>query len=67
MTPAELWAALNARRRECGLLLWQVALQLDVGEDAVHRLRSGSAGPEMRRRVMAWLEAREARPPPDSA
>jgi hypothetical protein len=55
MTPDQLSRAVQARRKELRLFWWQVALQLDVGEDAVRRLRYGKAGPEIRERAEAWL------------
>ncbi|PZG20635.1 hypothetical protein [Nonomuraea aridisoli] len=61
MKPDELSRALQTRRRQLGLFWWQVALELDVGEDAVHRLRAGKAGPDVRRRAEEWL--RRPNPP----
>lgn len=62
MTPQQLRAELDARRRELGLKWWQVAVQADVGTDALDRLRNGVAGERTRQRLTAWLERRQTPP-----
>ncbi|WP_431897853.1 hypothetical protein [Nonomuraea sp. bgisy101] len=61
MTPQELAAAIETRRRELGLTLWRLAVQMDVGEDAIRRLRHGGAGDDIRDRAEEWLR-RQAPP-----
>jgi hypothetical protein len=55
MTPVELWAAVLARKSEQRLPWWRVAVQMDVGADAIGRLRHGTAGPNTRQRAEHWL------------
>jgi hypothetical protein len=59
-----LRAELDRRRRQLGLPWWQVAVQADVGEDALHRLRNGVASAPTREALAAWLHRHPAPPAP---
>lgn len=62
MTPQELHAALDRVRRDRGLALWQVALQMDVTTMAIRSLKTGTASPAVQAKAAAWLE-RHTGPP----
>ena len=51
MTPEQLHADVDARRRELGLKWWQA----DVGADALERLRKRVLGDGTREQLVAWL------------
>ncbi len=53
MTPQELYAAVDARRRELGLAWWQVSVKCDAGYTALARLKDGGRGAYDA--AMAWL------------
>lgn len=55
MTPAQLYAALDTRRRELGLVWWQVAIQADVDSRTLARIRYGTASQATRERCEEWL------------
>lgn len=56
MTPAQLYAALDERRRQEGLKIWQLAVELDCTHNQLSRMRWGSAvADEVRERAEAWL------------
>lgn len=61
VTPQQLWAALDARRRALGWAWWQVAVALDIGEDRLRRVRRGLLSDALRDRAAAWLERRSGR------
>jgi hypothetical protein len=56
VTPQELHAELDRVRRDQGLALWQVALQMDVTTMAIYALKRGTASPAVQARAAAWLE-----------
>ncbi|MGI5286603.1 hypothetical protein ACQEVF_25145 [Nonomuraea polychroma] len=58
MTPEQLHAELDARRRELGLKWWQA----DVSASALERLRNGVVGDRTRERLAAWLRRRQTPP-----
>ncbi|MGW6502936.1 hypothetical protein [Nonomuraea angiospora] len=60
MTPQQLHAELDARRRELGLRWWQVAVELDVSLCLLSGLRRGVQSQAVRERAPEWL-ARERR------
>lgn len=55
MTPEQLHAALDARRRERGLMWWQVAVEMDVGPSTLERARYGQASAATLRKGAEWL------------
>lgn len=55
MTPAQLYPALDDRRRELGLFWWQVAVELDCTYNQLSRMRWGRVQPELCARAEAWL------------
>ena len=57
-----LRAAVDARRRELRLLWWQVAVQADVGADALWRMANGVASSRTREQLGAWLHRHTAPP-----
>ncbi|HXG03247.1 MAG TPA: hypothetical protein VNO23_07560 [Candidatus Binatia bacterium] len=61
MTPLELYAAVDARRRQLGLLWWEVEVQADISNTQRERLRAGRPSAVTRRRVEEWLR-RQAPP-----
>ncbi len=58
MTPQELHAAIDARRKAAGLKWWQVSLQADVSEPALRATRRRPPGPVVRAKAEAWLAGR---------
>lgn len=58
----ELRAAVDVRRRELGLKWWQIAVQADVGPDALCRMAHGVASPRTRAQLAAWLHRHTAPP-----
>ncbi|MGP3917647.1 hypothetical protein [Nonomuraea sp. 10N515B] len=62
MTPEQLHAAVDARRRELGLKWWQIAVQADVSASALERLRNGVVGDRTREQLAAWLRRRQTPP-----
>lgn len=58
MTPQELHAALDARRQALRVPWWVVAVDLDITEDVLHKLRHGVPSPAVAARAPAWLEGR---------
>lgn len=63
MKPAQLYAALDARRRSGDLKWWQVCVELDCTYNQLSRMRWGRATPELCERGEAWLR-RPVPPPP---
>lgn len=63
ITPERLWAELDARRRELGLVWWQVSVQTDVSEPSLRALKYGQR--TAYERAQAWLERRPAPPRPE--
>jgi WhiB family redox-sensing transcriptional regulator len=55
MTPAELWAALDACRQERGLAWWQVAVELDVSVGEIRKTGRGVHSQALSERAPAWL------------
>ncbi len=62
MTPRELYAALDARRRALGWAWWQVAVALDVTEDSIRKARRGEYSQRLYERAPAWLERLPGQP-----
>ena len=62
MTPPELYAAMNLRRRALGLAWWEVAVAVDTGDATLRAIKYGRLSGPVRRRVLAWL-ARRPDPP----
>ncbi len=56
MTPQELHAAIDARRKADGLKWWQVAVALDVTEDVIRKARRGEHSQRLSEQAPAWLE-----------
>ncbi|MEV0968493.1 hypothetical protein [Microtetraspora glauca] len=57
MTPQELHAALDARRRELGMKWWQVEMAVQApAPSSIRRMRDGTLSAALRVRVEAWLE-----------
>ena len=57
MTPQELHAALDARRRALRLPWWRVAIDLDITESNLHAMAGGRLSRPLRARAIAWLES----------
>jgi len=55
MTPEELYTAMDARRREAGLVWWQVAVELDTCAETLRVVRDGLLSQRLRERIEAWL------------
>lgn len=55
MTPQQLYALVDERRRELGLPLWRVAVQLQVSTNYLGCMRRGHVSAPLRARVEAWL------------
>ncbi|KAB8186929.1 hypothetical protein FH608_046425 [Nonomuraea phyllanthi] len=55
MTPQQLHAALDERRRTLGLPWWRVAIQLQISGVFLNRMRHGHLSKPLRARVEAWL------------
>lgn len=55
MTPAQLYAALDARRIADGRLWWQVCVVLDIDEKALRRMRDGKVSAALRQRCEEFL------------
>lgn len=55
MTPAELHAALDARRVEEGKARWELAVELDCSLSTLRIMRHGHLGPGSRERAEEWL------------
>ncbi|MDF5758580.1 hypothetical protein [Spongiactinospora sp. TRM90649] len=64
MTPQELHALLDERRRELGLRWWQIAVQADVTQQRLRLLRHGTCSPRMRARAEEWLRHHRKQDPP---
>lgn len=62
MTPAQLYAALDARRRELGLAWWQVAVALDVNQVSIRQMHHGLHCQAVTERAPQWLERRPVPP-----
>lgn len=58
-----LYERIDARRRELGLYWWQLAVEADVGTDALWRMSTGLASPRTREQVAAWLHRHPAPAP----
>lgn len=56
MTPQELHAALEDRRRTDGLKRWQLAVALDISLGRLGEMRNGTCSPALRERAETWLE-----------
>lgn len=54
MTPQELHAALDAARRERGLVWWKVAVQVGTDEATLRALKRGQT--TAYHKALAWLE-----------
>ena len=58
MTAAEvlaLHAAIEERRRELGMLRWQVAVEIDITQAMLGQMRQGVASARTRQAAEAWL------------
>lgn len=63
MTPQELHAALDARRRGLGWKWWQVEIAIGApAASTVRLMRLGAVSADVRARAEAWLERRQAQP-----
>jgi hypothetical protein len=57
MTPQELHAALDARRREFGMFWWQVEIAVQApAPSTIRQMRNGTVSGPLRGRAEAWLE-----------
>lgn len=56
MTPQELHAAIDDRRRERELKWWQVAVAMDVSDCALRRMRNGAHSQAVAERAQRWLD-----------
>ncbi len=63
-TVRELYERVDARRRELLMPWWQVAVQADIGADALRRLQMDVASLPTRRALEEWLRRHPA-PAPD--
>lgn len=53
--PRALYDRVNTRRRELGLYWWQIAVEADVGTDALYRMSMDVASLRTREQLAAWL------------
>lgn len=62
VTPQRLWAELDVRRRDHRMPWWLVAVQADLSQAQLERLRHGANSRIVRERATAWLERKPAPP-----
>ena len=55
MTPQELHAAIDARRKTLGWPWWKVSVALDVSLTTIDKLKRGRPGIGWRQRAEEWL------------
>lgn len=61
MTPQELHAALDERRKALGWPWWKVAAAVDISSERLRPMRYGVLSPALRERCEEWLR-RQAQP-----
>lgn len=55
MTPQQLHAAIDARRRALNLPWWRVAVLLDISRSSLDQLKHGCLSEGLRARAEEWL------------